>query len=43
MPNLEVVDLHILLTLHLPLRKIAEAYESFGELRDGVVKVAIKP
>jgi threonine dehydrogenase-like Zn-dependent dehydrogenase len=37
------VDLTPLLTHKFPLDDIAEAYELFGERRDGVMKVAIKP
>ena len=37
------VDLTPLLTHTFSLVKIAEAYELFGERRDGVLKVAIKP
>ncbi|MGZ5434903.1 MAG: zinc-binding dehydrogenase [Pyrinomonadaceae bacterium] len=37
------VDLTPLLTHTFPLEKIGEAYELFGERRDGVLKVAIKP
>jgi alcohol dehydrogenase len=37
------VDLRMLLTHHFPLGKIAEAYELFGERRDGVIKVAVTP
>jgi alcohol dehydrogenase len=37
------VDLTPLLTHSFPLEKIADAYELFGERRDGVLKVAIKP
>ena len=37
------VDLTPLLTHSFPLEKIASAYELFGERRDGVLKVAIKP
>jgi len=37
------IDLTPLLTHTFPLEKIPEAYELFGERRDGVLKVAIKP
>jgi len=37
------VDLTPLLTHTFPLDNIAEAYDLFGERRDGVLKVAIKP
>ena len=37
------VDLTPLLTHTFPLEKIGEAYALFGERRDGVLKVAIKP
>ena len=37
------VDLTPLLTHSFPLEEIASAYELFGERRDGVLKVAIKP
>jgi threonine dehydrogenase-like Zn-dependent dehydrogenase len=37
------VDLRPLLTHTFPLEKIADAYELFGERRDGVLKVAIQP
>ena len=37
------VDLTPLLTHTYPLENIGEAYELFGERRDGVLKVAIKP
>jgi alcohol dehydrogenase len=37
------VDLTPLLTHTFPLEKITDAYELFGERRDGVLKVAIKP
>ena len=37
------VDLTPLLTHTFPLEKISEAYELFGERKDGVLKVAIKP
>ncbi|MET0648328.1 MAG: alcohol dehydrogenase catalytic domain-containing protein [Pyrinomonadaceae bacterium] len=37
------VDLTPLLTHTYPLDKIAEAYELFGERKDGVLKVAIRP
>jgi threonine dehydrogenase-like Zn-dependent dehydrogenase len=37
------VDLTPLLTHTFPLDRITEAYEFFGERRDGVMKVAIKP
>ena len=37
------VDLTPLLTHRFPLDRIAEAYELFGERRDGVLKVAITP
>lgn len=37
------VDLRPLLTHTFPLDRITEAYELFGERRDGVIKVAIKP
>jgi alcohol dehydrogenase len=37
------VDLTPLLTHTSTLDQIAEAYELFGECRDGVMKVAIKP
>jgi alcohol dehydrogenase len=37
------VDLTPLLTHSFPLERIAEAYELFGERRDGVLKVAIRP
>jgi len=33
----------MLLTHHFPLDQIVEAYQLFGERRDGVIKVAIKP
>jgi alcohol dehydrogenase len=37
------VDLTSLLTHSYPLERIAEAYQLFGERRDGVLKVAIRP
>jgi alcohol dehydrogenase len=37
------VDLTPLLTHTFTLDQIAEVYELFGERRDGVMKVAIKP
>jgi threonine dehydrogenase-like Zn-dependent dehydrogenase len=37
------VDLTPLLTHTFPLDRIAEAYSVFGERRDGVLKVAIRP
>jgi threonine dehydrogenase-like Zn-dependent dehydrogenase len=37
------VDLTPLLTHTFPLESIVEGYELFGERRDGVLKVAIKP
>ena len=37
------VDLTPLLTHTFPLEEIADAYQLFGERRDGVLKVAIKP
>jgi threonine dehydrogenase-like Zn-dependent dehydrogenase len=37
------VDLTPLLTHTFALDQIGEAYELFGERRDGVMKVAIKP
>lgn len=37
------LDLRPLLTHTFPLARIAEAYELFGERRDNVIKVAIKP
>jgi alcohol dehydrogenase len=37
------VDLTPLLTHTFPLDRIGEAYELFGERRDGVLKVAIRP
>lgn len=37
------VDLRPLLTHHFTLDQITEAYQLFGERRDGVMKVAIKP
>jgi len=37
------VDLRPLLTHSFPLDRITEAYQLFGERRDGVIKVAIKP
>jgi alcohol dehydrogenase len=37
------VDLRMLLTHHFSLDQIVEAYRLFGERRDGVIKVAIKP
>jgi len=37
------VDLTPLLTHTFPLERIADAYQLFGERRDGVLKVAIKP
>lgn len=37
------VDLTPLLTHSFPLDRIVEAYELFGERRDGVLKVAIRP
>ncbi|MGH9773909.1 MAG: alcohol dehydrogenase catalytic domain-containing protein [Candidatus Acidiferrales bacterium] len=37
------LDLTPLLTHSYPLGKITEAYKLFGERRDGVIKVAIKP
>ena len=37
------VDLTPLLTHTFPLEKIGEAYELFGERRDGVLKVGVKP
>ncbi len=37
------VDLRMLLTHHFSLDQIVEAYRLFGERRDGVIKIAIKP
>jgi threonine dehydrogenase-like Zn-dependent dehydrogenase len=37
------LDLRPLLTHRFPLARINEAYELFGERRDGVMKVAITP
>jgi threonine dehydrogenase-like Zn-dependent dehydrogenase len=37
------VDLRPLLTHSFKLDQIGEAYELFGDRRDGVMKVAIKP
>jgi len=37
------IDLTPLLTHTFPLERIGDAYELFGERRDGVLKVAIKP
>jgi len=37
------VDLTPLITHHYPLDRIVEAYQLFGERRDGVIKIAIKP
>lgn len=37
------VELRMLLTHHFSLDQIVEAYQLFGERRDGVIKVAIKP
>lgn len=37
------LDLRPLLTHSFPLEQIAEAYQLFGERRDGVIKVAIRP
>jgi alcohol dehydrogenase len=37
------IDLRMLLTHHFSLDQIVEAYRLFGERRDGVIKVAIKP
>jgi len=37
------VDLTPLITHTLPLGRIVEAYQLFGERRDGVIKVAIRP
>jgi threonine dehydrogenase-like Zn-dependent dehydrogenase len=37
------LDLTLLLTHTFPLDRITEAYQVFGERRDGVIKVAIKP
>lgn len=37
------LDLHPLLTHVFPLHRIAEAYQLFGERRDNVIKVAVKP
>lgn len=37
------VDLRPLITHHFALEEIEEAYRVFGERRDGVVKVAIRP
>ena len=37
------VDLTPFLTHTFPLERIADAYRLFGERRDGVIKVAIKP
>jgi alcohol dehydrogenase len=37
------VDLTPLITHTLPLDQIVEAYQLFGERRDGVIKVAIRP
>src|SRR6202521_6221370 len=37
------VDLRPLLTHHFSLDQITEAYKLFGERRDGVIKVAIRP
>ena len=39
----ERVDLTPLLTHHFALKNIGEAYALFGERRDGVIKVAIRP
>ncbi|MCW2996750.1 MAG: zinc-binding dehydrogenase [Solirubrobacterales bacterium] len=37
------IDLGRLVTHSFPLDRIEEAYELFGNQRDGVVKVAIRP
>lgn len=37
------LDLTPLLTHTFPLDRITEAYELFGNRRDGVIKVAIRP
>src|ERR1700682_5668954 len=37
------LDLRPLLTHTFPLARITEAYQLFGERREGVIKVAIKP
>jgi alcohol dehydrogenase len=37
------MDLRMLLTHHFSFDQIVEAYRLFGERRDGVIKVAIKP
>lgn len=37
------LDLRPLLTHTFPLDRIAEAYELFGQRRDGVIKIAIRP
>jgi alcohol dehydrogenase len=37
------VDLTPLLTHVFSLERIVEAYSFFGERRDGVIKVAVKP
>jgi threonine dehydrogenase-like Zn-dependent dehydrogenase len=37
------VDLTPLLTHSVPLDRIVEGYELFGERRDGVLKVAVRP
>jgi threonine dehydrogenase-like Zn-dependent dehydrogenase len=37
------LDLNPLLTHTFPLDRITEAYQLFGERREGVIKVAIKP
>ena len=37
------LDLTPLLTHRFPLDRITEAYQLFGERREGVVKVAIEP
>ena len=37
------LDLRPLLTHKFPLERITEAYELFGNRREGVIKVAIHP
>ena len=37
------LDLTPLLTHTFPLERIVEAYQLFGDRRDGVIKVAIRP
>jgi alcohol dehydrogenase len=37
------LDLRPLLTRTFPLDRITEAYELFGQRRDGVIKIAIRP